>query len=159
MNTTDIALFESGSGGDFSIVNNDLLMGETLYQQIYIALFGGNVQESTKASYLETEDRYDYWGNSLIWKDVKTKQFNSETERTILNTTLNSSGRMSIIQAIYQDLNYLVAVVTLSVDVEILDTNSLRIIVNISGKTNQQNKLLQLVFDNAKKEVIIEKII
>lgn len=159
MNTTDIALFESGSGGDFSIVNNDLLMGETLYQQIYIALFGGNVQESTKASYLETEDRYDYWGNSLIWKDVKTKQFNSETERTILTTTLNSSGRLSVIQAVYQDLNYLVAVVTFSVDVEIIDTNSLRIIVNISGKTNQQNKLLQLVFDNAKKEIIIEKII
>jgi len=159
MATTDIALFESGSGGDFSIVNNDLLMGETLFQQIYLALFGGNIQASTKASYLETEDRYDYWANSLIWKDVKTKQFNSETERTILTSTLNSSGRLSIIQAVYQDLDYLNAVVTFSVNVEILDTNRIRIIVNLSGKTNQQDKLLQLVYDNAKKEIIIEKII
>lgn len=159
MNTTDIALFESGSGGDFAIVNNDLLMGETLYQQIYLALFGGNIQASTESTYLETEDRYDYWGNSLIWKDIKTKQFNSETERTILTTTLNSSGRLSIIQAVYQDLNYLNAVVSFTVDVEVLDSNRIRIIVNISGKTNQQDKLLQLVYDNAKKEVIIEKII
>jgi phage gp46-like protein len=159
MNTTDIALFESGSGGDFAIVNNDLLMGETLYQQIYLALFGGNIQASTESTYLETEDRYDYWGNSLIWKDIKTKQFNSETERTILSTTLNSSGRLSIIQAVYQDLNYLNAVVSFTVDVEVLDSNRIRIIVNISGKTNQQDKLLQLVYDNAKKEVIIEKII
>ena len=88
MNTTDIHLFETGSGGDFAIVNEDLLMGESLYQQIYLALFGGNIEASTKQSYLESEERFDYWGNSLIWNTTKTKQFNSETERIIQNTTL-----------------------------------------------------------------------
>ena len=90
METTDIQLYETGSGGDFAIVNNDLLMGESLYQQIMLALFGGNIQASTKQFYLETEERFDYWGNSLIWKDVKSKQFNSETERTLKNNALNS---------------------------------------------------------------------
>ena len=159
MNTTDILLYETGSGGDFVIVNNDLLMGESLYQQIMLALFGGNIEASTKQFYLETEDRFDYWGNQLIWKDVKTKQFNSETERTIRTIALNSSGRLTLIQAIEQDLNYLKAVADISIEVEVLGTSKLRILVNFSEKTNQQDKLLQLVYDNAKGEVIIEKTI
>jgi phage gp46-like protein len=159
MNTTDILLYETGSGGDFAIVNNDLLMGESLYQQIILALFGGNIQASTKQVYLETEERFDYWGNSLAWKDTKTKQFNSETERTIQTVALNSSGRLTIIQAIEQDLNYLKTVADTNIEVEILGNSKIRITVTFSEKTNQQDKLLQLVYDNAKGEVIIEKII
>lgn len=159
MNTTDILLYETGSGGDFAIVNNDLLMGESLYQQIMLALFGGNIEASTKQFYLETEDRFDYWGNNLIWKDVKTKQFNSETERTIRSIALNSSGRLALIQAVEQDLSYMKAVADISVDVEILGVSKTRIVINFTEKTNQQDKLLQLVYDNAKGEVIIEETI
>ena len=159
MNTTDISLSETGDGGDFSVLNNDLLMSESLYQQFYLALFGGNIEASTKDSYLESEDRFDYWGNSLIWKDVKSKQFNSETERILQNVALNSSGRLSIIQAVKNDLDYLKDVVNLTVDASIISVNKLRIAISFSGLDNQQDKVLQLVYDNAKNEVIIEKII
>jgi phage gp46-like protein len=159
MNTTDIHLFETGSGGDFAILNNDLLMAETLYQQIYLALFGGNIEANTKSSYLESEERFDYWGNSLIWNDAKTKQFNSETERVLSNVALNSSGRLSIIQAVNKDLDYLKNVIDFTVEVVIENVSSLSISVSFSGKTNQQNRLLQMVWDNSKKEVIINKII
>jgi len=159
MNTTDIHLFETGSGGDFAIVNNDLLMGESLYQQIYLALFGGNIQASTKPSYLESEERFDYWGNSLIWKDVKTKQFNSETERTLGNVALNSSGRLSILQAVNNDLDYLKGVVDFTVEVGIESVSRISITVNFREKTNQQDKVLQMVWNNSKNEVIITKLI
>lgn len=159
MNTTDIHLFETGSGGDFAIVNNDLLMGESLYQQIYLALFGGNIQASTKSSYLASEERFDYWGNSLIWKDVKTKQFNSETERTLGNVALNSSGRLSILQAVNNDLDYLKGVVDFTVEVGIESVSRISITVSFSEKTNQQDKVLQMVWNNSKNEVIINKII
>jgi hypothetical protein len=159
MNTTDIHLFETGSGGDFAIVNEDLLMGESLYQQIYLALFGGNIEASTNQSYLESEERFDYWGNTLIWNTTKTKQFNSETERIIKNTTLNSSGRLTILQAARNDLEYLKGIVNLAVDVAIENTNKIIITVNFTEKTNQQDKVLQMVYNNAKNEVIIEKII
>jgi len=159
MNTTDIHLFETGSGGDFAIVNNDLLMGESLYQQIYLALFGGNIQASTKQSYLESEERSDYWGNSLIWKDVKTKQFNSETERTLGNVALNSSGRLSILQAVNNDLDYLKGVVDFTVEVGIDSVSRISITVNFKEKTNQQDKVLQMVWNNSKNEVIITKLI
>ena len=159
MNTTDISLVETGSGGDFSILNNDLMMGESLYQQIYLALFGGNIEASTKQSYLETEERFDYWGNSLIWKDVKTKQFNSETERTLGNIALNSSGRLSILQAVNNDLDYLKGVVDFTVEVGIDSVSRISITVNFKEKTNQQDKVLQMVWNNSKNEVIITKII
>lgn len=159
MNTTDILLAETGDGGDFAILNNDLLLGESLYQQIYLALFGGNIEASTKVSYLESEERFDYWGNSLVWNDVKTKQFNSETERMLQNVALNSSGRLKIIQSVNKDLEYLKDVVNLTVDASILSVNKLRIIIEFTQLSNQQDKVLQLVYDNAKGELIIEKTI
>lgn len=159
MNTKDILLFESGGGGDFAILNDDLVMGESLYQQIYLALFGGNVEDSTRQSYLESEERFDYWGNSLIWKEKKTLQFNSETERTILKTVLNSSGRASIISAVNDDLKYLEPLIDYTVEVEIISNSKLRIIVNFTEKANQQDKTLQLIYDNAKQEIIIEKVL
>ncbi len=159
MSTTDILLAETGDGGDFAILNNDLLLGESLYQQIYLALFGGNIEASTKASYLESEERFDYWGNSLVWNEVKTKQFNSETERTLQNVALNSSGRLKIIQSVNKDLEYLKDIVNLTVDASILSVNKLRIIIEFTQLSNQQDKVLQLVYDNAKGELIIEKTI
>jgi hypothetical protein len=134
-------------------------MGESLYQQIYLALFGGNVEDSTRQSYLESEERFDYWGNSLIWKEKKTLQFNSETERTILKTVLNSSGRASIISAVNDDLKYLEPLIDYTVEVEIISNSKLRIIVNFTEKANQQDKTLQLIYDNAKQEIIIEKVL
>ena len=159
MATTDILLYETGQGGDFAIIEDDLALGESLYQQIFLALFGGNFEASTKALYLDTEERFDYWGNSLVWKDEKTKQFKSETERTIQNNALNSSGRLKIIQSVNVDLDYLKALLIFSVDVQIVGRDNLRIIIKFTQKTNQQDRVLQIVYDNAKKEVIIEKTI
>lgn len=159
MNTIDIGLHETGAGGDFAIVNNDLLLSEALYQQFYIALFGGNIEANTRSEYMESEERFDYWGNSLFWKEKPTKQFNSETERTINNVVLNSSGRLSILRAVTNDLQYLQSVVNFTVSVSILSTNKVEIAIDFTGKSNQQNKVLQMVYDNAKRELIINKLI
>lgn len=159
MNTSDILLYETGSGGDFAIINDDLAMGESLYQQILLALFGGNIEANTKVTYFNSEERFDYWGNSLVWKNEQTKQFNSLTERTIQNTALTSSGRLEILRAVELDLNYMKSMVNYSVDVSILSNSSIRISVQFSQKSNQQDKVLQIVYDNAKNEIIIEKTI
>jgi phage gp46-like protein len=159
MNTTDILLFESGASGDFAIVNDDLLMGESLYQQIYLALFSGNFEGDTKQSYAEKEERFDYWGNALIWNDASSVQFNSTTERTIQNVALNSSGRLAIIQACNVDLAYLSDVITFSVEVSISSVNRLEISISFTEKTNQQDRQLVLVYENAKNELTIDKVI
>lgn len=159
MQTKDILLYETGSGGDFSILSNDLVLGDTLYQQFYLALFGGNIKASTKSKYLDNEERFDYWGNSLVWPKQKNRQFNSETERTLQEVVLNSSGRLKIIQSVNNDLAYLSGVVNFGVEVSLFTQNKLAITITFTGKTNQQDKSLQFVFDSSKNEVIIQQVI
>ena len=159
MLTKDILLYETGSGGDFSILSNDLVLGDVLYQQFYLALFGGNIKASTKAKYLENEERFDYWGNSLVWSTQKNKQFNSETERTLHNVVLNSSGRLKILQAVKNDLAYLTSVINFEIEVSLFTQNKMSITITFTGKTNQQDKSLQFVFDSSKNEVIIQEVI
>lgn len=159
METKDILLYESGDGGEISIQSNDLALAETLYMQVYLAMFGGNVEENTKTSYLNTEERFDWWGNTLFFNDEKSKQFNSNTERTLKNVSLNSSGRLEIIRAMNEDLSYLGDVLDYNVNVELQDVNKIRLIIQFSQKGNQEDKILQLVYDNAKNEIIIEQII
>lgn len=159
MITKDISIYESGDGGELVIDSNDLLLQESLYSQIYLALFGGNVEQNTKRDYLANEIRYDYWANALLWKDETSKQFNSNTERLLEQIVLNSSGRLEMIMAVESDLEYLSELLTSSVEVEFPENDHIRIIVNFIPKENQENKVLQLVYDNAKNELIIEKII
>lgn len=159
MDTKDILLFESGDGGEMAILSNDLVLTETLYQQVYLALFGGNVESNTKNDTLINEQRFDWWGNLLFFKETSSAQFNSNTERTLLEVVLNSSGRLKVIQAVNDDLVYLNDLLDYTVDVEFFGNDKIRIIVNFTPKGNQENKVLQLVYDNAKNEVIIEKTI
>lgn len=159
MQTKDLLLYETGSGGDLAVLSNDLAMAESLYQQVYLALFGGNIEANTKSKYIESEERFDYWGNSLVWNVKTTMQFNSETERALKNNALNSSGRLAILQAVQNDLRYLTSILSYTVEVSVLGVNRLKITVNFTQRGNQENKVLQLVYDNAKNELIIEKII
>ena len=159
MITKDVLIFESGDGGELAIENQDLVFVESLYQQIYLALFGGNVEQVTKTNYLFNEQRFDYWGKSLFFADAPSLQFNSNTEKTLQNIALNSSGRLELIRAVESDLQYLNELLNYTVDVLFFEVNKIKIIVNFASKDNQENKVLQLIYDNAKNELIIEKTI
>ena len=158
MKTFDLAIIETGNGGDIQQKGNDLAIVNGVENMIYLAMFGGNVEASTTAVITQSQS-FDFWGNTVFASNSPSQQFNSETERTIRTIALNSSGRLALIQAVEQDLNYLKSVADITIEVEIIGSSQTRIIVTFSEKTNQQDKLLQLVYDNAKGEVIIEKII
>lgn len=155
----DLHLFESGSGGDFEIINNDLSLSETIFQSIYISLFGGNIETSTLGNEVAGQERYDYWGNSLLFSENKNKQFNSETERVLDNIVLNSSGRLQVKQAVENDLIYLKNIAIYSVDIFILSRNSLKISISLTSLSNQATTLLAFIFDNASNEIITERTI
>jgi len=152
-------IFESGDGGEFAIQDGDLAMSETLFTQFYLAWFGGNVEGNTKSNVLINEERVDYWGNTLFWKETPSVQFNSNLERVLSGVVLNSAGRLEILQAAKDDIAYLSDVLTATVDVQLLGVDQVRISVKTIPKDNQQEKVLQLVYDNAKQELIIEKTI
>lgn len=150
--TKDIELYESGSGGEINIENNDIQLNESLYQTIYIALFGGNVEASTIGNEVETEERLDYWANPLLFATKTNKQYNSETQRTLSNVTINSNGRLKIKQAVENDLTFINSIASYEVEVSIISTDRIEIIITLSDGTE-----LQFIWDNAKDEVITNK--
>ena len=157
--TKDLHLFESGDGGELLLMNGDLVLSETLFQTIYLAMFGGNVEASTLGNEIEGQERFDFWGNSLFFKDLKSKQFNSETEKTLKSVTINSFGRLKIKSAVEQDLFFLKKIINFDVDVLILGIDKINIQIKISQIGNQSDKLFQFIWDNAKNELILEKTI
>ena len=157
--TRDLHIYESGSGGEFSLLKGDLVLAESLFQTIYLALFGGNTEASTLGNEVQSQERFDYWANALIFKNKPSKQFNSETERTLSNIVINTSGRLKLKSAVEQDLFFLKKIVNLEVNIVILSTNKIEISVILQSIPNQTNKQFQFIWDNAKKEVIIDKTI
>lgn len=157
--TSDIGLFSYGNGGDMAIIGDDLNTSETLYQVIYISLFGGNIEASTIGNELSTDERFDFWGNELFFSDKKEKQFNSETQRTLNEVVLNSDGRLKIKQSVENDLFFLKNIVNFEVNVYINSSVRVSIEIKLTDLANRISKLYQLTWDNAKKEVIIDNTI
>ena len=159
MSTKDINLFEGGSGGEMRILNSDLLMAETIYQTIYLALYGGNVEQSTTSEETDLEENFDYWGNQLFYSNNPDKWFNSQTERTLSTVALNGEGRKLIEDAVNADLQFLNNVVNFEVEVNIAANNKAEIIIAISEFQNQSNRQLKMVWENSRNELIIQEII
>lgn len=153
----DILLAELGTGGEMVIEANDIVLTESLFQMIYLALFGGNIEASTTGNELPSELRYDWWGNELLFGEVREVQFNSETERVLKETVLNTSGRTIIERAVEYDLQFLNQIADYSVEVSLETYNRVEIMIKLQRLDNQQEKIYQLVYDNAKDEVIVNK--
>ena len=159
MSTKDINLFEGGSGGEMRILNSDLLMAETIYQTIYLALYGGNIEQSTTSEETDLDENFDYWGNQLFYSNNADKWFNSQTERTLSTVALNGEGRKLIEDAVNADLQFLNNVVNFRVEVSISSNNRAEIAIFISEFQNQSDRQLKMVWENLRNELIIKEII
>lgn len=154
----DILLYETGNGGDLSIYNNDLELCQSIYQMVYLCFFGGNVEQSTKGNELPNDQRADWWANALLFANNKAKQFNSETEKTLNNVALNSSGRISILRAAEADLSVLKNIAVCKVDVILQRHDKVEIQVRITKPILTDSTYLQIIWDAVKNEVITKKI-
>jgi len=127
----DQAIGESaGNGGDLQLLGNDLAIVYGQENQIYLALFGGNVEQNTPATNTRAAQRFDWWGNSLLMPNDSQRQFNSSTERVLKTTSLNSAGRIKIENAVKDDLKYLTelgAKVTVTVSLPGINTVKIEI--------------------------------
>ncbi len=146
MGIFDLAIGENdGNGGDLRLVGNDLAVVNGIENMVYLAMFGGNVAQSTTP--VPVADSKDYWGNNLLMQNDPSIQFNSETERALNNTPLTSSGRVIIENAIKKDLEFLSPQSVVTVTVTIVATD--RINVNIRVVTNLTGE--QIIIINFKK--------
>ena len=127
---SDLKLIETFDGGDLVLNGNDLQVIDGFQNMIYLALFGGNIEQSTK-EFDEDEERFDYWANDLLMLDSPDIQYNSETERTLNEVTLNSRGRLLIEQSVKKDLEFMQDFGNIDVNVSIIQSDRVKINVII----------------------------
>jgi phage gp46-like protein len=156
MGAIDFKLIETGQGGDLVLLTNDLQTISGYGNMIYLALFGGNIEQSTPTRRLENEQAFDFWGNRLFHINNPDIQFNSETERILQNVALNSNGRILIIESVKKDLQFMSEFCTIEVDASINQVNRININIRVIEPTNNQQSEFQYIWDGTKKDLINE---
>jgi hypothetical protein len=129
----DLALLETGNGGDLTIHGNDLAVVENDENEIYLRLFGGNIEADSKKTRLSGEQDFSYWANGVLFDNDPLISFNSLTERTLNNTPLTSAGRVLIQSAIAKDLEGL----NVDVLVKILTDDRMNVVLTHRVKKTQ----------------------
>lgn len=152
---TDIAINEYGSGGNLNLVNDDINTIKGLSNQVYLALFGGNIESSTSEDLNDLDQRSDWWGNSLLSKE---NQFNSVFEKTINTISLNSAGLSKLIDAAKQDLKYLEAYAVIDISANIVSLNKIELLIKMTEPDNTSLRI-KFIWDGQKSELIEQKII
>ena len=151
----DLVLHETGNGGDLQLKGNDLDVSASIFNQIYMALFGGNPSASTTGEELITEQRQDWWANSLVYQDLPELQQNSTLERVLNEVALNSSGRLQIEEAVKNDLAFLKDVAEISIETRITDIDRVEIRIFAQEPDNEQKQEFIFIWDATKQEVIV----
>lgn len=151
----DIEIYENGDGGDLNLKAEDIASVQGLTNQVYLALFGGNYEQSTTPEVDELEQRFDWWANNYL---VEQQQFNSTFERTLHRVALNSAGIIELEKAAKEDLKFLKDFATIEIESEISGYNKFTIFVNVIEPDKESVKI-KFVWDGTKEEVIEQKII
>jgi phage gp46-like protein len=150
----DLKLIESNDGGDVVKNATDLEVIFGFQNMIYIALFGGNPEASTPITRLATEQDLSYWGNNLFHPQESGLQFNSSTEKTLLNVTLNSSGRTLIQQAVESDLAFMKEFATVKVVVSVIGLDSILIAIRVLQPDNLQEQDFVYIWNVTRQELL-----
>lgn len=145
----DLRLIETGNGGDLIRIINDLNVINGLSNYPYIALFGGNVAQSTPQFREVGEESFDWFGNVFL---DKTIQFNSATERTLNEVALNSSGRVQIEDAIKEDLEFFRKFGDIKVSTSIVATDKLKINISLKKFDELQEQIFEYIWDSTIQE-------
>lgn len=146
----DLAMIETGEGGDIQLLNNDLAVVNSIENMPYLAMFGGNpgfITKNIQESQAQAAQSFDYWGNNLLMPNNQSTQFNSLTEYLLNNTPLNSQGRILIQNAITNDLQFLFPSAKVTVTVSIISDDRIDVTIVI----NQTLSSEQVVTINFKK--------
>lgn len=137
----DVAVIETGNGGDLQIAGNDLAMVFNGENNPYLAMFGGNPGFPSRNK-VEEEQSFDWWANNFLMPNDQSKQFNSLTEYTLNTVSLNSTGRIKIEEAMKKDLAFMSGVAIISVEVFIISDDHVQAKIKILQDVNQKIKVV-----------------
>ena len=105
----DVRLCETGSGGDYLWKGKDFDLTGGFSNDIYLGIFGGNINdtERDREDIPASEQRFNWWGNELLFGEQQTEfKFNSELETLLKSVALTSGSRIKIEEAILGDLDF-----------------------------------------------------
>lgn len=139
----DLLLTETGNGGDLVIRDNDLVLTSNLSNQIYLALFGGNLVDDNGELFNE------YWANVQLSDESK---YVSQFERTLNEVVINSSGLQRLHEAANKDLEFLKKYVNYTLELSILNKDSISLYIDIKAPNNVENKV-SIVWNSTTKTV------
>jgi phage gp46-like protein len=148
----DLLLTYDNEGSNHEFKNNDLTLISGFQNMIYLALFGGNIEQSTQ-EFLTGEKRSDWWGNSLFMDRQPSIQFNSETERVLSTITVSTEKRSYLQSVVKQDLEVLRELGEISVFVSIPAIDSYKIEITIKEPQNSQSIQFAYIWNNTEKEM------
>lgn len=146
----DLRLIEQGDGGDLELTGKDIERVMGFQNMPYIAMFGGNA-ESTPVTRLESEQAFDFWGNSFT--DDRSLMFNSLTEKALRETPVSSSGRLAIERAVLKDLEFMKVFSGVSVQVSIESPDRYKISIRLTEPDNQQEKEFVYIWDGTRQDL------
>lgn len=143
----DCAIIENGNGGDLVKNPKDLLLFFGFENMVYLAMFGGNVEQSTPSKRLVAQQDFAWWGNNLLMTNDASIQLNSATERALNTVPLTSSGRVQIDNFIKTDLQFMEEFVNLTVETAITATDRLEISLRLQKPDNLQSTQFVYIWD------------
>lgn len=147
----DLAIIETGNGGDLQLKGNDLAVVNSIENMPYLSMYGGNPGYPTKNTVTEIQS-FDWWGNTLLIPNNPNNQFNSLTENLLNTITLNSSGRIQIENAIKSDLKFMQDFAVVNVIVTIVATD--KISVQLTIKQNDTSVKITVI--NFRKQMSVD---
>lgn len=148
----DIKLIETQDGGDYELLGADVASYRGWQNMVYLALFGGNVEQSTTTQGRNFGEQYfDWWGNSL--EENPAVWMNSQTERRLKDTELSSFGIRKIRAAVQSDLSFMQPFANITLNVGIEGWNRLSIDIFVQEKENLEEAQFRFIWDQAEEDV------
>ena len=151
----DLKMIETGDGGDFVFTGKDLELIDGFQNMPYLALFGGNTESITK-EFRPTEQRFDWWGNTLLMDNNSAIQWNSETEKLLNESALSTSARLKIEQAAKTDLAFFKAFSSITITASIPTVDRFRINIEIVEPETQESTEFVYIWDSTQRELTQE---
>ncbi|MGB0881427.1 MAG: hypothetical protein ACPGSO_00630 [Vicingaceae bacterium] len=149
----DVLICETGNGGDAIRLTSDLKNTSSFSNMVYLAWFGGNPGNPTLGNEIPTEERFDWWGNQLLFNNEVGFQFNSLLEYTLNTTSLNSSGRIIIEESAKKDLEFLSNFANIDVEVSIISDDEVSILARLEEPGNIQDNEFEIIWNSTRKEL------
>lgn len=152
----DLTLQETLNGTDFVRSGNDLELTQSLYNQVYLALFGGNPDGLT-SDQVDTALRTDWWGNSLFFPNQQNNQFNSRFQAALYDIPITSGGLIQLESIAKSDLQVLAPIADIDVDITMISNTRVRIDVTLIEKSDQSASMFTFLWDGTKNTVITDE--